>query len=42
MKVALYGRAIKYPNFKLFFERFVAALNANDISFETTLSNGKY
>lgn len=42
MKVALYGRAIKYPNFKLFFERFVAALNANDISFETTLSYGQF
>ena len=42
MKVALYGRAIKYPNFKLFFERFVAALNANDISFETTFSYGQF
>ena len=33
MKVALYGRPIKYPNFQLFYERFVAALNANDIIF---------
>ena len=24
MKVALYGRPIKYPNFQLFYERFVA------------------
>ena len=42
MKVALYGRAIKYPNFKLFFERFVEALNANNISFKTTLSYGQF
>ena len=33
---------VKNPNFKLFFERFVAALNANDISFETTLSYGQF
>ncbi|MDG1721193.1 MAG: NAD(+)/NADH kinase, partial [Bacteroidia bacterium] len=42
MKVALYGRPIKYPNFQLFFERFVAALNANDIIFETTYSYGEF
>ena len=42
MKVVLYGRTIKYPNFTLFFERFVAALNANDIIFETTHSYGEF
>ena len=42
MKVALYGRPIKYSNFQLFFERFVAALNANDIIFETTYSYGEF
>ena len=36
MKVALYGRPIKYPNFQLFFERFVSALNANNINYEAT------
>lgn len=42
MKVVLYGRTIKYPKFPLFFERFVAALNANDITFETTYSYGEF
>lgn len=42
MKVVLYGRTIKYPNFPLFFERFVAALNANDITFKTTYSYGEF
>ena len=42
MKVALYGRPIKYPNFQLFFERFVTALNANDINYETTQDYGAF
>ncbi|MDA8885975.1 NAD kinase [Bacteroidia bacterium] len=42
MKVALYGRHIKTPKFKDFFEGFINMLNSNEITPEVSKSYGQF
>ncbi len=40
MKVALYGRGIKYPNFKAFYSRLIWVLDTHEVAFELVESYG--